>query len=385
MQSVRISGCIKSYAWGSRDILPALFHYTSDGSPQAEAWFGVHPDGPSRLEDGRTLSQYITDSGDGKADAFPLMMKVLAINSPLSLHVHPDSIQAGIGWQNDELMRRSGADPDMLDFKDANGKNELFLAMTPTTLMAGFRPFEDAVFHLRRLMPSSFEAHFSRSRTVRGLVKTLFTLEDGELRKVTDEFLAGLESAGEELSRGSVYLTERGIAQKIFSLFGYDPGVAAVYLMNVIHLRIGEAAYIRSGLVHSYVHGSGIELEDSSDNEKRLGMSRKHIDVAGALNLIDFEAGFSGKAELAADSFLRQRAYGNGWSLGVLRSGSYDIRDRVPSLVLCTEGKVRVGTADGHLDLCEGECAFISGHDCEYHIRVGGRAYQAVFPEDNEL
>ena len=99
MQSVRISGCIKSYAWGSRDILPALFHYASDGNPQAEAWFGVHPDGPSRLEDGRTLSQYITDSGDGKADAFPLMMKVLAINSPLSLHVHPDSIQAGIGWQ----------------------------------------------------------------------------------------------------------------------------------------------------------------------------------------------------------------------------------------------------------------------------------------------
>ena len=49
MQIVRIRGVFKDYSWGSRDVLPAMFHYDADGRPQAEAWFGVHPEGQARL------------------------------------------------------------------------------------------------------------------------------------------------------------------------------------------------------------------------------------------------------------------------------------------------------------------------------------------------
>lgn len=389
MQIVRIRGVFKDYSWGSRDVLPAMFHYDADGRPQAEAWFGVHPEGQARLEDGTLLKDYLESDpealfGEGSSayvECFPLMLKVLAVNNPLSLHVHPDAEQAAIGWRNEELDRRAGRDASLLDYSDSNCKNELYYALTPSTLMCGFRDFDSIHHHLTRLLPCSFDRLFSRSGTIRGLVKTLFSLGGDELKTVIDEFLSSLQDAGEESRRGGVYYTERGISERIFSLFGHDASVVMPYLMNVVHMRIGDAVYIHSGMLHTYVHGTGVELEDSSDNEVRLGMSGKHKDIPAGLNLIDFDAGFSGKLDIRQDRFLRQRADGGTLSLAILPSGSYDIRERVPSIALCTEGQARVGTSVDHVMLKEGECCFIPSCDEEYHIRVAGKVFQAVFPE----
>ncbi len=236
-------------------------------------------------------------AGLGRDEHFPLMMKVLAVNNPLSLHVHPDRIQAQRGWREEELKRRKGFVQE-LNYKDENCKNELFYALTPSTLLVGFRDAESASFHLKRLCPVSFEKHFSSSRTARGLFKTLFSLPQSELDCVIAEYMKGLEESGEELTRGGVYYTERGISVKVHDLFGNDPSVVVPYLMNVIALRIGEVLYIRSGMLHSYIHGTGIEIEDSSDNEVRIGMSSKHKDVTDALNLIDYDSSFTGKIPL---------------------------------------------------------------------------------------
>lgn len=382
MQIVKIKGSIKNYWWGSRDVLPSLFHYTADGQPQAEAWFGVHPDGQATLEDGTLLKDYLDSSpqllaGLGRDEHFPLMMKVLAVNNPLSLHVHPDRIQAQRGWREEELKRRKGFVQE-LNYKDENCKNELFYALTSSTLLVGFRDAESASFHLKRLCPVSFEKHFASSRTVRGLFKTLFSLPQSELDCVIAEYMKGLEKSGEELTRGGVYYTERGISMKVHDLFGNDPSVVVPYLMNVISLRIGEVLYIRSGMLHSYIHGTGIEIEDSSDNEVRIGMSSKHKDVTDALNLIDYDSSFTGKIPLVPDQFLRQIAHGSGWALAVLPSGSYDIRESLPSIAICTEGQARVGTSSDHIMLKEGECCFIPSCDEEYHIRVSGKVFQAL-------
>ena len=116
MQIVKIKGCIKSYSWGSRDILPAMFHYEPDGSAQAEAWFGMHHAGPSRLEDGRLLKDYLEEElGQPVSSIQPLMLKVLAVNTPLSLHVHPDAVQARAGWAYEEAFRRNGTGLDQLN------------------------------------------------------------------------------------------------------------------------------------------------------------------------------------------------------------------------------------------------------------------------------
>ncbi len=382
MQIVKIKGCIKNYWWGSRDVLPSLFHYKADGQPQAEAWFGVHPDGQAELEDGSLLKDYLDKSpellaGLSRGEPFPLMLKVLAVNNPLSLHVHPDKVQAQRGWREEELKRRKGLTSE-LNYKDENCKSELFCALTPSTLLVGFRDAESAAFHLKRLCPESFTKYFSSSRTIRGIFKTLFTLPQSELDLLIDEYLRGLDESGEELTKGGVYYTERGISVRIHDLFGNDPSVVVPYLMNVISMRIGETVYIKSGMLHSYIHATGIEIEDSSDNEVRIGMSSKHKDVMDALNLIDYDFSFTGKIPLVPDQFLRQIAQGSGWALAVLPSGSYDIRESLPSIAICTEGQARVGTSSDHIMLKEGECCFIPSCDEEYHIRVSGKVFQAL-------
>ena len=385
MQIVKIKGCIKSYSWGSRDILPAMFHYEPDGSAQAEAWFGMHHAGPSRLEDGRLLKDYLEEElGQPASSIQPLMLKVLAVNTPLSLHVHPDAVQARAGWAYEEAFRRNGTDLDKLNYRDDNAKSELYYAMTPSTLLCGFRDSDAVKYHLSRLLPVSYDRYFAHSQTVRGIVKTLFTLEGESLKIIIDEFLSSLEKAAEELRRSGIYYTERGISEKVFSLFGYDASVIAPYIMNVVHMRTGEVVFIPSGVLHTYIHGSGIEVENSSDNEIRIGMSGKHRDIIGALNLINFDAGFHGKIELETDSFLRRVAKAPFYSLAVLRSGSYDIREKAPSIALCTEGQARVGTLEDHIILKEGECCFIPSGDDEYHVRVSGCVFQALFPEERD-
>ena len=74
-----------------------------------------------------------------------LVPRYLILNNPLSLHVHPDAEQAAIGWRNEELDRRMGRDASLLDYSDSNCKNELYYALTPSTLMCGFRDFDSTM------------------------------------------------------------------------------------------------------------------------------------------------------------------------------------------------------------------------------------------------
>ena len=209
-------------------------------------------------------------------------------------------------------------------------------------------------------------------------------LDAMRMERARAELYRLLDEAEEESRRGGLYLTERGISEKSFSLFGYDAGVIMPYLMNVVPVRPGEAIYIQSGVLHSYAHGTGIGIEDSSDNEIRLSLSRKHKDIQGALNLIDFDSSFSGKVCLKPDSVLRSVASTPTFALAVLSSGSYDIREKTPCFSLCLEGLARVGTPDDHIMLREGECCFIPSCDEEYHVRVSGKVYQALFSADEE-
>ncbi len=390
MQIVKITPTIKNYTWGSRDVLPSMFHFKADGKSYAEAWFGLHEAGESKLEDGSSLREYLEASPEslyGKRykeylECFPLMLKVLAVNTPLSLHVHPNSIQAQQGWAGEAYIRNRGQDPALLNFKDTNCKNELFYALTPSTLMCGFRDFNAITSHFSRLLPASFGTIFGGSKSTRGILKTLFTLTEARVKEIVDEYLANLQESGEEITKDGLYYTERGISEKIFSTFGYEPSVLVPYMMNVIHMRIGEAIYIRSGILHTYVHGTGIEVENSSDNEIRLGLSDKHRDVQAALNLVDYDSNLNTKLNVYTDSFLRQRADGDSYSLAILRSGSYDIRESCPSFALCTEGMARVGTSTDHIILKEGECCFIPSCDEVYHVRVRGKVFQALFSKE---
>src|ERR1700754_2706966 len=58
-----------------------------------------------------------------------------------------------------------------------------------------------------------------------------------------------------------------------------DLGIVASLLLRHAVLQPGEAVFLPAGGLHSYLHGTGIELLANSDNVVRAGLTAKHIDV----------------------------------------------------------------------------------------------------------
>lgn len=108
---------------------------------------GRPPRRPSRIDRGAgpvSLAEAIDAAPEAElgADAvrafgprLPFLLKLLAAGSPLSLQVHPDLAQAKEGFA-DEERRGVPIDAGHRNYKDANHKPELIVALTPSTACA---------------------------------------------------------------------------------------------------------------------------------------------------------------------------------------------------------------------------------------------------------
>ena len=101
MPAYQLNPACKDYLWGGRHHLHDEFGVSSPMNPLAEAWvLSCHPDGPSVLANGpyagRTLSWYLEWEGRRTLgnncqgfDRFPLLIKLIDAEQPLSIQVHP--------------------------------------------------------------------------------------------------------------------------------------------------------------------------------------------------------------------------------------------------------------------------------------------------------
>ncbi len=83
----------KDYIWGGRK-LKELYGKVTDKDPCAESWeLSFHKDGLTRIKDGRTLKQAVTDAEIGtraaKFNDFPMLIKFIDAEGDLSVQVHP--------------------------------------------------------------------------------------------------------------------------------------------------------------------------------------------------------------------------------------------------------------------------------------------------------
>ena len=105
----RLAGRLKHYDWGSATALSDLRGVEPSGRPEAELWFG---------------------SGDGPGSDLPYLVKVLAVDRPLSLQVHPDDARAKAGFAAEEAAGVA-MDSSGRVFVDDRAKPELTSAVTP--------------------------------------------------------------------------------------------------------------------------------------------------------------------------------------------------------------------------------------------------------------
>ena len=386
MEIRKIKGVVKDYAWGNSDFIPSLIGGAT-GKPQAELWLGTHPSGDADIEGDGKLSALVRDDVSYLGEKawkkyggrLPLLMKVLAIQRPLSLQCHPNKEQAVKGWKREEEARKEGL---AVSYQDDNEKCEMILALSPITALCGFRDLEVIKADLAAVVPVAFIRTLKAlSDSIENLFMSLFALPEEEKTAILKELKESLSSSASEEWAG-LFLTRKGIAMECLTEYPDDIGCLFPYLMNVVHLQIGEAMPITPGTLHAYVFGNGVELMNDSDNVLRGGLTKKRMDLPELRSIMRFEKLDVQKCSAVKDGYGRI-AFSSpspDFALISVPSGTYEIKKDPIAVILVTEGCVRFLSKGESLQLEKGEAAVIPA-GLEYTMTVRGTAYMSEVPD----
>ena len=254
----------QNYDWGkpAKDSLVAEA-LIKNGQPvdqtknYAEYWMGTHPNGPSKIiKDGKEV--LLSDEINGQLS---YLFKILSINLPLSIQLHPDKANA-------EVLHKNFPN----SYKDDNHKPELFIALSDFELLFGLVTLDKAVEIMKNY-------------------KNIFNLKEGEKLinepnienyKYLIERIIFLERNQYEniikLILDDKSTTEDSLVKKLYINFGLDSGILISLFMNHFHKKKGESFFIDANIPHAYIYGNCLELMACSDNVIRLGLTPKLVD-----------------------------------------------------------------------------------------------------------
>ena len=295
----RLAPQVQHYEWGDVDFIPSLLGQENrDARPHAELWMGAHPDLPS-LVDGESLEAFIEKDpeatlGPDVARAFggrlPYLIKVLAAREPLSVQAHPTEAQARRGFAREDAAGIP-RDAPTRSYRDRSAKPELIVALTDFYALAGFRPLEEIaamaaeVPELHRLAPELEPS----PEALEALYTRIMTLSQSEVDALLSPLVGRLRSHSYDRTRHEHWLVR---CDDAYAINGHhDRGLFSVLLLNLVHLRPGQALFLDAGTLHSYLEGAGLEVMTSSNNVLRGGLTRKHLAIDELLGILRFEGG----------------------------------------------------------------------------------------------
>ena len=252
----RSTGSIRYYDWGSTTALAALRGVEGSGRPEAELWFDDRP-------------------------GLPFLVKVLAVDRPLSLQIHPDSEAAQVGFAAEEAAGLPSDDPRR-SFRDNRAKPELACALSPFEVLCGFRPVEEALEVMAGLnLPASLGAELAAQGPA------------GWPAVVRDALAGSSVGAADELARicravdGGPWSGTAALVARLADLYPGDPALLLVPLLGHHRLEPGDAVSVAAGVPHAYLSGMAVEVMPPGDNVVRGGLTSKHVDGIGLADVVD--------------------------------------------------------------------------------------------------
>ena len=282
---------IQNYAWGSREILGRMRGVpVPTEQPEAEVWVGAHPAASSRATvDGAEspLNELIVENPsrflrpDRTSDWFPFLFKILAIDAPLSIQVHPTPEQAIAGFE-DEQARGIAIDAPYRNYKDRYSKPETVIALSPMRVLTGVRPVEQL-----KTLAAAFGAAWLAERaelSPKQLLTEIIRLPEETASAAVQHLVdtaPGLLGASNDVVADAAELV-----RIVDGKYPGDRGLLVAFVMNLVHLAPGESAFTPDGQVHAYVSGTAIELMNPSDNVMRAGLTAKHIDTEELIKVL---------------------------------------------------------------------------------------------------
>lgn len=381
----RLQGVIQRYSWGSRHRIAALLgRPTPSEHPEAELWMGAHPNGPASVEiEGRWVPFDEAIAGDphywlgsevlaGFGARLPFLLKVLAVEMPLSLQVHPDAARAALAFSEDQQLpaaRRRYVDP--------HPKPELICALTPFHALCGFRG------------PQAIEAWLAGAgladvwQRAGGASPGAFL--GAWLRMPASEREARIARL---LDYADGTAAQDAVSRRICELAAIwpgDPGLVAPVLMNAVALEPGEALFLPPGELHCYLSGAAVEIMAASDNVVRAGLTQKAIHTVELLAIGRFEPGTPDRVvpdrSRAGEAVYRTSA--QEFELSRIEPGDGPVRVQRkvgPEVLFCASGRLELESSGGRHSLVQGEGCAIPADLGSYALAGEGVLFRASLP-----
>ena len=367
---LHLTGTIRDYAWGSVTAIPELLGARPTGEPQAEYWLGAHPLAPATI-DGTGLDQVLIDHpewvGDpvrhAFGDRFPVLMKILAAEHPLSLQAHPNREQAEQGFAHENQQKIPLDAPNRI-YRDDWPKPELIVALTEFDALCGFRNPAQSVDLFTRLgvgeSLSSVIGPLSKRKGPAALAEVFLDILSQDHPDHVDEVLRLAPAHAEEDSDLGEFART---ALELNRNFPHHPSILAAMLLNRIHLSPGQGLFLPTQTLHSYLGGVGIEVMACSDNVLRGGLTSKYINVDELIRVVDFTPCAIAPVETEDDGgFIHYITPAPEFSVwrGELSSSPMDVpRTDSCRIILVVDGEAQLCQGDACLDLNEGDAVLV--------------------------
>lgn len=385
---IPIEGVVRAYEWGSLTAIPELLGVPPSGEPQAELWFGAHPDDPAHAPDqGTTLDRLIAEDPEAMLGAdvvgrfgprLPFLLKILAARTALSLQVHPNLEQAEAGFAAEEAAGVDRSSPQRV-YHDPNHKPEMVCALTEFDALCGFRPVAQTLRLLDSLdIPelAAYRTLLAGSDGLRAAFTALLAAADASL---VDAVVAACRA---RLDTAGVWTTALNAVLLAADDFPGDVGCVLALLLNAVRLAPGDVLYLDAGNVHAYLRGVGVEVMASSDNVLRCGLTGKHRDVPEVLRVTSFQElaePIFGRLDGFADSELSPVA---DFAFGLVDldafKGAAAVGAHGPLILLCLQGAVRIQLDDESAALTPGHAAFVAARERAVTVNGTGRICYAT-------
>ncbi len=367
----RLRNPVRDYAWGSRTVIPDLLGMAPTDSPAAELWLGAHPAAPSVLlddPDSRTLIDAIAADPERmlgrrttqRFGTLPFLLKVLAVDHPLSMQAHPTRAQAREGYA-DEDARGIPADSPDRNYKDANHKPEQVCALTEFEGLCGFRPIGRTVEFLRALnVPEIYPVRLLAEGGLRDIVTGLLTIPAGHVRDHLDGLLPNARALAD---RDVEWSPEARWITRLAEEYPGDRGVLLALYLNLVTLAPGESMFLPAGELHAYLRGAAVEIMANSDNVLRGGLTGKHIDVVELLRVLDLSEQpdpIVRPTKRAAGEFDYPSRVADFALVRLSLEAALTRSAGAPQIMLCTSGSALLTTEAGEdVPLLRGESVFV--------------------------
>ncbi|WP_186382308.1 mannose-6-phosphate isomerase, class I [Amycolatopsis rhizosphaerae] len=397
-----LRNAVRPYAWGSRTTIPELLGRAVPAPhPEAELWMGAHPGDPSRIitaaGEERSLLELIESDPVGQLgpecsrrwdNRLPFLLKILAVEEPLSMQAHPSAEQSAEGYAREEAAGIPRDAPNR-NYPDPTAKPELVCALTEFHALAGFRT-PDRTIKLLRAVETPGLAKYTEllaaqpdADGMRALFTTWITLPQATLDELLPEVL---DACVLHVKDHGEFDAECRTVLELGETHPRDAGVLAALLLNRLTLSAGEAIYLPAGNLHLYLHGTAVEILANSDNILRCGLTPKHVDVPELLRVVDFTC--CDMPVLAGEPSECGAVYHTGapefelsrcdWAVG--DRGEVKVPSARPQILLCTAGRVSVRSEDGReLELRRGESMWLAAADPAVQVRPAGDGRTQLF------